>query len=157
MFAYLYSFVMFVCAALWHAHVTPGGHRDHEIRAIVEDILTTDASVDEALQLALIPALESGYERGAVGKAGERGAWQAMSGDRSARHALYLLRTQGLYGFMGCARVTEECERMAVNRTLLARIYAVTWPIESGSRELPSAIVPAPSRPLFASSSPASH
>ena len=128
MFVYLYSFVMFVCAALWHAHVTPGGHRDHEIRAIVEDILTTDANVDEALQLALIPALESGYERSAVGRAGERGAWQAMSGDESARHALYLIRTQGMLGFVGCTHETEECTRLVVNRTLLARIYAVTFP-----------------------------
>jgi hypothetical protein len=127
--SYLYSFVMFVCAALWHAHVTPGGHRDREIKAIIADITTTDGTVAEDLQLALIPALESGYERTAVGKAGERGAWQAMNGDTSARHALYLLRTQGMLGFVGCGtRETEACMHLVANRTVLARIYAATWP-----------------------------
>jgi hypothetical protein len=134
MYGYLYRFVAFVCAVLWHAHVVPGGHRDGEIRAILRDILTTDASVDEALQLALIPALESGYERSAVGKAGERGAWQAMTGDTSARHALYLLRSQGMLGYVGCVRETEECMRLVANRTLLARIWAVTFPFSEDSR-----------------------
>jgi hypothetical protein len=144
MFSYLYGFVLSVCAILWHAHVIQGGHRDGEIRAIVKDITTTDATVDEALQLALSPALESGYERSAVGKLGERGAWQIMppASSYGAKEALRRLRAQGIYGWMGCARVTEECERMAVNRQLLARIYARVFPWHSPETQEVIARVP---------------
>jgi len=130
MFAYLYGFVTFVCAVLWQAHLKPGDHRYVEACAIVADILTTDASAYEALVLLNISAYESGYERDAHNPQGSHGAFQVMDPAPSygAREALRRLRTQGIFGYMGCRVVTPECESMAAKRQVLAIIYAATFP-----------------------------
>jgi hypothetical protein len=133
MITYLMRFAVSLCAILWHVAPRHGGHREAEMLAIAADIATTDCSAIECLELMGTPALESGWERTAVGKAGERGAWQIMPPAPSygAREALRRMRTQGWLGFVGCSRHTEKCDQLILNRTLPAAIFLATFPPES--------------------------
>lgn len=134
MLGYLLGF----CYLLW-LHLFPGwpcgAHRQREMYFIARDILTTDAGPLEALTLENIVGMESGWERTAIGKAGELGAFQLMPNPNTtdaertewkhhgAREALRRLRTQGIQGYVGCVTVTERCARMIENRTLQAKLY----------------------------------
>lgn len=102
-------------------------HQAAEVRAIVEDVATTDGTPFEQLELLNIAALESGFERSAIGKLGERGPFQQLGGDydpqHPAREALRRLRAQGLIHFMGCPSETEACMLMAANRSAKAAVW----------------------------------
>jgi len=102
------------------------------MRSIAREILDTDCSPLECVTLMGIPALESGWERTAVGKAGERGAWQIMppAASYGAREALRRMREQGMLGYVGCVRHTEACDQLILNRTLLPAIYLSAFPVE---------------------------
>jgi hypothetical protein len=129
MFTYLLAFVL----SAWPTH---NAHRLHEMKMITLDILSTDASVDEALRLENIVALESGFERRAVGSHGELGAFQlqpwpetskatrAEWAAHGAREALRRMRVQGMQGYCGCVR---PCPRMVENRTWPARLYRMAF------------------------------
>jgi hypothetical protein len=122
MTVYLLSFIL----AFWPPH---SAHRAAEMRAIAEDIASTDATPIEALTLANIAALESNFERKAVGPGGERGAYQVHPPAISygADEALRRLRAQGLMGYMGCSAVTARCEAMAAHRTEKAILWRLAF------------------------------
>jgi hypothetical protein len=122
----MYLYVLRFVLCFWFA--PDHTHRAEEIRAIAHDIASTDCSVKECLELAEIASMESGFERAAVGKLGEVGAFQNLHGDPSAKAALRLLRLQGLLHYMGCTTETETCMRMAANRSVKAIIYSATFP-----------------------------
>jgi hypothetical protein len=97
MFPYLLAFIQ----AFW----PPTNHHQWiERHAIAQDIANTGCRPIECLTLANISALESGFERSAVGKAGEQGPFQIMppAKSTSAHEALRRLRAQGLSGYCGC-------------------------------------------------------
>ena len=120
MWAYLLSFALLA----WPPSPRDR-HRLHEMSAIAAMVASTDASPIEALTLMNVAAFESGFERTAKGRQGERGPFQIMppAASYGAHEALSRLRKQGLMGYMGCRRVTEECERMAEHRTFPAKLY----------------------------------
>lgn len=78
--------------------------RLRELSTVAADVGRTDASDDEARQLASIAVHESGVRLSAVGRAGERGPFQVMGPACSfgASEALRRLRAQGLQGYAGC-------------------------------------------------------
>jgi hypothetical protein len=96
---YLVTFALAMWPIIGHIPV-----QNREMRAVADEIAGTDASPWEALRLMNIAAVESGFSRNAVGKLGERGAFQVMGTKHDAREALRRLRTQGLAGYMGCGR-----------------------------------------------------
>jgi len=121
--AYLVLFAVDLWVSL-HG-ILPSLRRTREIAAIARDVTTTDAGPLEALTLLNIAAWESGFDRGAVGKSGERGAFQVHPPATSygAAEALRRLRSQGIMGYMGCSRETERCREMAERRTLPAKVF----------------------------------
>jgi hypothetical protein len=123
--AYLVAFAIDLWTSLHGAPPREHGHRRSEMDAVAEDVAGTDAGALEALTLMNVAAWESGYERSAVGKAGERGPFQIMPPARSygAAEALRRLREQGILGYMGCARSTARCEAMAERRTFPAELF----------------------------------
>lgn len=138
MWIYLYMFVQLT----WPFH---GYHRTLEVSAIVDDVLTTDATAEEALTLLNIAHEESGFERSAVGREGERGAFQVHppAASYGAREALRRLRSQGITGYMGCSR---PCPRMAERRTWPAKLYRMAFdPPNLVSSRLTAAAVAVPS------------
>jgi len=111
-------------------------HRLEEMRLAAEDLGTTDATPHEALRLMNIAHEETGFERSKVGDLGERGRFQIRPWpwtteaeirewtERGAAEALRRLRVQGIYGYMGCPRVTPACEALARARVWPAELYA---------------------------------
>ena len=97
----------------------------HEREAVARDIAGTDCSALECLTLANIAAYESGFDRNAKGRMGERGAFQVMppASSYGAHEALTRLRRQGLPGFMGFSVCGERCREMADRRTFPAKLY----------------------------------
>jgi len=136
--AYLVAFAVDLWTTLHGAAPREHGHRLGEIVAVAGDVASTDAGPLEGLTLMNIAAWESGYERSAVGKQGERGPFQIMPPARSygAAEALRRLRDQGIFGYMGCARVTEVCSAMADRRTFPAELYFWSHPAPSSGRAL---------------------
>lgn len=137
--AYLIAFIF----SVWTPRTE---HRRAEMIAIVDDVLTTDATVDESLQLLNIAALESNFSRTALGKLGERGAFQIRppAASYGAGEALRRLRAQGIAGYVGCANASrsERCLRMVANRTWQARLWRMGFEppkAESGVAEEASA------------------
>ena len=137
--AYLTAFAVDLWVSL-HG-VSPGPRRRAEIRAVVEDVATTDGATLDRLTLVNIAAEESGFERYALHPYQPSvGAFQIWVfpgtsmrqvdewSARGAREALRRLRAQGIYGFMGCARITSKCEAMAERRTLPAKVYFWSHP-----------------------------
>lgn len=133
--AYLLAF----CLVLW-CRLFPSdplsSHRQHEMYMVTQDILSTDATPHEALKLENIVALESGWERTAIGEHGEVGAFQiwlfpGTSSEKiaewkrhGAREALRRLRAQGIQGYCGCtAPVTKKCGEIMEHRTEHANLY----------------------------------
>lgn len=114
MTAYLIAFVLTV----W-PHLTK--YQDREMRAIAAEVAATDGTAQEDLRLMNIAALESGFSRKAVGKMGERGAFQVLGGkDFSAKEALRRMRVQGMDHYCGC-RTT--CPALVANRIDRADLY----------------------------------
>jgi hypothetical protein len=138
MLVYLLTFVLGLYGHLFSAHPLTA-HRYREMLSITRDVLTTDATPDEALTLENIVAWESGWERSGVGPAGEVGAFQLMSFPwttdaqraewkaHGAKEALRRLREQGIFGYMGCTRRTARCEAMADRRTWPAELYRMAF------------------------------
>jgi len=124
MIPYLVAFAIDLWSSRWGR--PPGQHRRDEIVAIAEDVASTDSEPLEALQLMNIAAWESNYERnGRPGPGGERGAFQVHppASSYGAKEALWRLRNQGIWGYMGCRVVTERCVAMADRRTFPAELY----------------------------------
>jgi hypothetical protein len=96
-----------------------------EMRAIAREISRLpDASLLESTRLINIAAMESYFDRKAKGKAGECGAWQIMNGsDCSAARALWLMRNQGMLGYVGCPRETPECLKLISHRVDRADLF----------------------------------
>jgi hypothetical protein len=120
--------------------VMPGRYREAQIRSVAEEVAHTDASPLEGLTLMGIAAWESGYDRNAVGRMLERGAWQVMPPARSygAGEALSRLRHQGIAGFMGFTRCGDRCQAMAERRTFPAKLYL--WSHEPPLPEPPKVV-----------------
>jgi hypothetical protein len=106
-------------------------HRLFEMSAISWEIAHTDCAPEECLVLANIPRWESGYERRAVGKMGERGAWQIMppASSYGAKEALRRLRVQGIRGYCGCTE-RRPCPEMVERRVGPARVWYATHPFD---------------------------
>jgi|SRR5580658_1120253 hypothetical protein len=122
---YVISFIL----AFW-GPIPFHSHRGAEVRAIAADIASTDCRPLECLEIANIAALESGFERAAIGKLGEVGAFQNLHGDPSAKAALKLLRTQRMLGYVGCPTETESCMHLVANRTVKAIVFNSSHPYE---------------------------
>ena len=103
-------------------------HRLREYSAIAADVASTDATLEEALTLVNIAALESGFERAARGALGEVGAFQNIHGHPGAKAALALLRLQGMLGYCGCPRRSPRCDLLVEHRTGPARQWLAAHP-----------------------------
>jgi len=121
MTAYLVTFAL----SVWPPRPTDV-HRLREIVAIAADVASTDATPEEALTLINIAALESGFERTARGKLGERGAWQVMppAVSYAADEALRRVRVQGMQSFCGCVR---PCPKTVAHRTDKAILWRLAF------------------------------
>ncbi len=128
MIPYLLAFVM----AFW-PHLTR--YQQHEARAIVAEVAATDGTVLEDLELVNIAAMESYFDRSAVGRLGERGAWQVMPPAREygAREALRRLRAQGIAGYCGCRGPCPAIVAHRVDRAYLWRMSFDPRPEAPGS------------------------
>jgi hypothetical protein len=134
MLTYLLTFAIGLYATLFPAYPL-GHHRHNEMVMITKDIVSTDARPLEALYLENIVAFESGWERNAIGRQGELGAFQIMPNEkttlaqrkewkaRGAKEALYRLRTQGIQGYCGCSE-QHPCNDMVEHRTFPAKLYS---------------------------------
>ena len=130
--AYLLGFVH-----SWWPHLTR--YQTREADAIVHEIVdTTDGTPLEDLYLVNIAALESGFDRKAVGKAGERGAWQVMlpAKEYGAREALRRIRVQGWVAYVGCRHAEDHvvvagtpttCAAIIEHRTEKAVLYRLAF------------------------------
>jgi hypothetical protein len=119
MSAYLLAFVVAFFPQFLRSH-----HSARETRLVLGDIASTDADALEALTLANIAAMESGFRRDARGKAGERGAFQVMppAPNYGAAEALRRLRTQGLTHYCGCPVSCPELVAHRQDRAVLYRL-----------------------------------
>ena len=85
------------------------------------------------LRLLNVSALESGFDRTAVGKLGERGAFQILGGrDFSAREALRRMDVQGMVAYVGCRHAEDRvvvqgtattCAELVAHRTEKADLW----------------------------------
>lgn len=117
----LYGYVLTFILTMWGPRQSDV-HRLREMAAITADIVSTDASPEEALRLGNIAAMESGFERKAKGPHGERSAFQIMPPARSydAKEALRRMRVQGIQSYCGCVR---PCPRTVAHRTEKAMLW----------------------------------
>jgi len=131
--AYLHAFVI----AFWPQFLAHG-YQVREAKAVVADIASTDATPQEALRLANIAALESGFRRDAKGPAGECGAFQVMPPYRScdAREALYRMRVHGMVSYVGCRHAEDRvviqghpttCAEMIAHRVDRADLWLMAF------------------------------
>jgi hypothetical protein len=127
MFFYVWSFIL----AFWPPRTH---HQWIERQAIAQEIASTDCDPLECLTLANISALESTFERIALGRSGEVGAWQIMPPAKSygATEALRRLRAQGLPGYCGCG--VSGCPEIVEHRVEKARLYAWAFQYSVASR-----------------------
>jgi hypothetical protein len=135
MVGYLFAFAIDLAASIYRIRPMSGGHAAREMVAIAQDIATTDCGPLECLTLMNIAGFESVWDRSAVGRHGELGAFQIWVFDgtsvaqraewraRGAREALRRMRVQGMLGYCGCSRATPECDAMVEHRTFPAKIY----------------------------------
>lgn len=139
MSAYLLHFAVTFFLSIWPARDLTN-HRHAEMVAITNDILSTDANVDEALGLENLAGMESVWSRAAVGPGGELGAFQIMpmatstNADRvewkahGAKEALRRLRTQGIAGYCGCKYPkVKPCPEIIDHRTWPARLFRLAF------------------------------
>lgn len=131
--AYLYAFI----SAFW-PQFTAHPWQEREARAVISDIVSTDATPMEALRLANIAALESGFRRDAKGRDGEVGAFQIMKPRMGggAREALYRMRVQGMIAYVGCRRAEDRvvvrgvettCAQMVAHRVERADLFRMAF------------------------------
>ena len=141
MHAYILAFIL----TFWPAFARHP-YQVREVSAVVDDIVSTDASPGEALRLANVAALESGFRRDAVGTHGERGAFQIMPPARSfgAREALHRMRLQGMIAYVGCRRADDEvlirgerltCASMVAHRVDRADLFRMAFDPPDGPSE----------------------
>lgn len=136
---YLLHFAVAFFLSIWPAHYLTN-HRHAEMVAITDDILSTDAEVQEALTLENLAGMESVWDRTAVGRGGELGAFQIMPSPRTtpaqraewqahgAKEALRRLRLQGIAGYCGCTRPdVKPCPEMMEHRTWPARLFRLAF------------------------------
>jgi hypothetical protein len=139
MSTYLLHFAVAFFLSMWPARYLTN-HRHAEMVAITDDILSTDATVDEALTLENIAGMESMWDRTAVGRAGEQGAFQIMLSARTtksqraewqahgAKEALSRLRSQGIAGYCGCSRpYVKPCPELIEHRTWPSRLFRMAF------------------------------
>ena len=137
--AYLLHFAVAFFLSMWPARYLTN-HRHAEMVAITDDILSTDATAEEALTLENIAGMESMWDRTAVGRAGELGGFQLMPTATTpkarraewqahgAKEALYRLRTQGIAGYCGCKRAdVKPCPELIEHRTWPSRLYRLAF------------------------------
>src|SRR5208337_1502190 len=112
-------------------------YQRHEMKAIVHEITLTNGTLNEELRLVNIAALESFFDRKAIGKMGEKGAFQIMTGpDYSANQALKLMRVQGMLGYVGCPRETIKCLELISHRVDRADLYRMGFdPVHNQERD----------------------
>jgi hypothetical protein len=117
-------------------------HREREMVAIAIDVASTNATPEEGLILMNIAALESNFNRKALGRAGERGAFQVMPPAVSfgAAEALRRLRLQGIEGYCGC-RGRDRCRKKAENRTWQARLWRLGFDPPSTAEPWPRELI----------------
>jgi hypothetical protein len=136
---YLLHFAVAFFLSIWPAHFLTN-HRHAEMVAITDDILSTDATVDEALTLENLAGMESVWDRTAVGRANEAGAFQIMPSPKTtpaqraewqahgAKEALRRLRLQGIAGYCGCTHPeVKPCPEMMEHRTWPARLFRLAF------------------------------
>ena len=136
---YLLHFAVAFFLTMWPSRYLTN-HRHDEMVAITDDILSTDATVDEALQLVNIAGMESVFDRTARGRAGERGSFQLMPMPTTskatlaewqahgAKEALRRLRIQGIAGYCGCRRPdVKPCPEMIEHRSFPARLFRMAF------------------------------
>ena len=125
--------------------------RDRVYATAKEVAFKTDADPQEGLRLMQIALRESGFDEKAVGKAQEKGRWQVLSGnDHSAARALWLLRHQGILGFIGCRHTEDKvtlpegtkttCREMVLNRIGSADDYLADHPPPPADRAVDTGI-----------------
>ena len=136
--AYLIAF-----ALSWWPSIAHHRYQDREMRAIAEEVAEAGGTPMEDLRLMNIAAMESNFDRKAIGRHGERGAWQIMPPAREygAREALRRMREQGMSGYCGCVRpgrrVTGlECPLLVAHRIDKADLYLMAFDPPSGVDEL---------------------
>jgi hypothetical protein len=146
----LNSIASYALAFVLTAWFPTTSHRLLEMMAAAEDLGTTDATFIEAARMMNIAHEETGFERSKVGDLGERGRWQirpwAWTTDaeleewtqRGAHEALRRFRAQGIYGYMGCAKVTARCVEMARERLWQADLYSWAYPPPESEEAAPS-------------------
>ncbi len=108
------------------------------VYSIAAEVAASDATPQEGLRGMQIAARESGFDRSAVGKLGERGPWQVLGGhDFSWHEALRRMRVQGMVAFVGCRHAEDEvvvdgyrttCQHMIDNRIGPADRYLAEHP-----------------------------
>lgn len=134
MFAYLVLFVLDV-----HPEFMRSSWQRNRVYSIAAEVAASDATPREGLRGMQIASQESGYDRGAVGRLGERGPWQVRGGkDFSWREALRRMRVQGMLGFVGCRRAADRvvlpngvhttCQEMVDHRVGPADRYLEEYP-----------------------------
>ena len=117
-------------------------YQRHEVKLIVTEIATkTDGDALEDLFLVNTAALESNFDTHAVGKGGEKGAFQVSTDggrnhDFSAREALRRIRVQGWVAYVGCRHAEDHvvvagtpttCAAMIEHRTEKAVLYRLAF------------------------------
>jgi hypothetical protein len=141
---YLLKFCMALFAHVWGAQYLDA-NRQQRIERVTDDILTTDATLDEALTLENLAGLETGWDQRGVGRLGERGAFQIRPwpgttsaelrewSARGAKEALRRFRLQGIEGYCGCRHPdVAPCPDMIANRTFPARLFRMAFDPPTG-------------------------
>ena len=136
-------------ALMWWPWISHNRYHWHGLQVVAADVAGSDADPHEGLRLMNTAALESGFDPTAVGKHGERGAFQVMppAASYGADEALRRMRHQGMVGFVGCRHAEDEvviegvhttCAKMIDNRTWKADLYFMAFdpPVLEGYGEL---------------------
>jgi len=132
--AYLIAFVL----AFWPA-VGKRPYQYKDMKSIAVEVAALHTTPNKKLRLMNTAAMESGFRRDAVGKAGERGPWQILGGhDFSAKEALRRMDEQGMVAYVGCRHIDDAvvlpggtrttCRQMIANRIDRADLYS--WVFE---------------------------
>jgi hypothetical protein len=107
--AFLFAYYVIFVLDVHPEFMRRGWQRRQVYEAASEVAYKTDADPGEGLRMMQIAARETGYDKTAVGKAGERGRWQVLGGnDFSAKEALRRMRVQGMVAFVGCRHAEDK-------------------------------------------------
>lgn len=105
LFAYYVLFVLDV-----HPEFMRRSWQRRRVYSIAHEVAyETAAKPKSGLRLMQIAVRESGYDRMAVGKLGERGPWQIMppAKEYGAREALRRMEVAGMVSFVGCRHASD--------------------------------------------------